>query len=164
MHISWLTIWTQRFVHCSFQDKFGEKRTRTAPRITFTSNHKTVDETSKIQITSETRLALPLLILSHYVYLSLNIYLIVKSYWTRLSMIWRIMLIPESVPHPPRKAQFFISYSGSSNIKTITNDWGSHSYYVWAWSLAKFVATKRKMSPKELPEYLVPHLLIAYIR
>ena len=122
-------------------------------------------------------------------------------------MKWRIMLIPESVPHPPRTAQFFISDSGSSNIKTITNDWGSYSYYVWAWSLAKFVGTKiafvagakrggigggkkrttplpfplspyplplstpatqartkRKMSPKELPGYLVPHLLIAYTR
>ena len=44
-------------------------------------------------------------------------------------MIWRIMLIPESVPPPPLTAQFFISYSGSSNIKTITNDWGSYSYY-----------------------------------
>ena len=52
VHISWLTIWTQRFVHCSFQDKFGKKGTRTAPWITFTSNHKTVDETSKIQIAS----------------------------------------------------------------------------------------------------------------
>ena len=79
-------------------------------------------------------------------------------------MIWRIMLIPESVPHPPQPAQFFISYSGSSNIKTITKDWGSYSYYVWARSLAKFVGTLRKMSLKELPGYLVPHLLIAYTR
>ena len=95
VHISWMTSWTERFVHCSSQDKFGKKSTRTAPWITFTSNHKTVDETSKIQITSQTRLVLPLLILSHDVYLSLKIYLIVKSYWTRLSMIWRIMQITE---------------------------------------------------------------------
>ena len=69
VHISWLTIWTQRFVHCSFQDKFGEKGTRTAPWITFTSNHKTVDETSNIQIASCARLASPLLILSVLTYI-----------------------------------------------------------------------------------------------